>query len=184
MSTPDKSRDGEAFGGVEERELRFNTWDQRPREVRTLFNPAFCGLILARGIAEFTAQSGRSMPFSLTLLILPLTLHKNTRDLVRESKRAYLTAILQDHPEIRVDLAQRTRGLLPYTMEAFAYLMACGAIAVDEQGGITVIEGQIKKTIAGSPETKDCQNVARALGAKLAQLKDRATIYTTLGIRP
>lgn len=161
-----------------------STWDKRPREVRTLFNPAFCGLVLARGIEGFSAQSGRPMPFSLTLLILPLSLHKNTRELVIQAKRAYLTSILQEHPEIRVDLAQRARGLLPYTMEAFAYLTACGATAVDEQGGISVIDGQIKKTFAGSPETKECQDVARSLGAKLAQIKDRATIYTTLGIRP
>ncbi len=161
-----------------------NTWDERPREVRTLFNPAFCGLVLARGIAEFTDQSGGPMPFSLTLLILPLSLHKSTRELLIESKRAYLTSILQAHPEIRVDLAERTRGLFPFTMEAFAYLTACGAIKVDEHGGITVLEGQIKKTITGSEDTKDCQSVAKALGAKLAQIKDRATIYTTLGIRP
>lgn len=159
-------------------------WDERPREVRTLFNPAFCGLVLVRGIEGFSSQSGRPMPFSLTLLILPLSLHKNTRELLIEAKRAYLTSILQEHPEIRVELAQRTNGLLPYTMEAFAYLAACGAITVDEHGGISVIVGQIKKTVTGSPETKDCQNVARTLGGKIAQIKDRATIYTTLGIRP
>jgi len=161
-----------------------NTWDDRPREVRTLFNPAFCGLVLARGIEGFTAQSGSSMPFSLTLLILPLSLHKSTRELIRESKRAYLTSTLQEHPEIRVGLAERSRGLFPFTMEAFAYLMVCGAIKVDEHGSITVLDGQVKKAITGSQDTKECQSVAKTLGAKLAQIKDRATIYTTLGIRP
>lgn len=160
------------------------TWGQRPREVRALFNPAFCGLVLARGIEGFANEAGRAMPFSLTLLILPLCLHKQTRELLKDANRSYLTNILQDHPEIRVDLAQRTRGLFPYTMEAFAYLMACGVIAVDEHGGIEVLKGTIKKTLVGSDETKECQTVARALGAKLARINDRATIYTTLGIRP
>jgi hypothetical protein len=160
------------------------TWDKRPREVRTLFNPAFCGLVLARGIEGFSGQTARPMPFSLTLLILPLCLHKRTRELLNEAKRSYLTSVLQEHPEIHIDLAQRTRGLFPFTMEAFAYLMACGAIAVDEHGGITVLEGRVKKSITGSQDTRECQTVARALGGKLAQIKDRATIYTTLGIRP
>jgi hypothetical protein len=124
------------------------------------------------------------MPFSLTLLILPLCLHKRTRELLKDANRSYLTNILQDHPEIRVDLAQRACGLFPYNMEAFAYLMACGTIAVDEHGGIAVQKGQIRKSIAGSQDTKDCQVVARALGIKLARINDRATIYTTLGIRP
>lgn len=159
-------------------------WNQRPREVRTLFNPAFCGLILARGMEGFIEAANRPMPFSLTLLILPLCLHKRTRDQLKEANRSYLSSILQDHPEIRVDLAQRARGLLPYTMEAFGYLMACGVITVDDAGAITLKCEMVRKSLVGSQDTKDCQTVARSLGKKLALISDRVTIYTTLGVRP
>jgi hypothetical protein len=159
-------------------------WNQRPREVRNLFNPAFCGLVLARGVEGFTETANLPMPFSLTLLILPLCLHKRTRDQLKEANRSYLSNILQDHPEIRVDLAQRTRGLLPYTMEAFGYLMACGVITVDDAGAIALQGENVRKSLIGSQDTKDCQTVARSLGRKLAVLNDRITIYTTLGIRP
>ena len=159
-------------------------WNSRPREIRNLFNPAFCGLVIARGVEGFTETANRPMPFSLTLLILPLCLHKRTRDQIKEAHRAYFTKILQEHPEIRVDLAQRARSLLPFTMEAFAYLMACGAIIVDDSGSIGVRENTVRKSIVGSQDTKDCQTVARSLGRKLALINDRVTIYTTLGIRP
>lgn len=159
-------------------------WNRRPREIRNLFNPAFCGLVLARGVEGFTETANRPMPFSLTLLILPLCLHKRTRDQIKAARRAYFTKILQEHPEIRVDLAQRARGLLPYTMEAFAYLMACGAIVVDGSGSIGVRGNTVRKSIVGSQDTKDCQMVAHSLGRKLALINDRVTIYTTLGIRP
>lgn len=155
-------------------------WNQRPREIRNLFNPAFCGTVLARGIEGF----GRPMPFSLTLLILPLCLHKRTRDQIKEARNSYFTKILQNHPEIRVDFARRARGLFPYTMEAFAYLMYCGAIEIDDNGYVILRENVMRKTISGSQDTKDCHSVARSLGKKLALLNDRATIYTTLGIRP
>lgn len=159
-------------------------WNLRPREIRNLFNPAFCGVILARGVEGFTQEVNRPMPFSLTLLILPLCLHKRTREQIKQMQRAYFTKILQEHPEIRVDLAQRARGLLPYTMEAFAYLMSCGAIDVDESGCIALRDNAVRKSIAGSQDTKDCQTVARSLGRKLALINDRVTIYATLGIRP
>jgi hypothetical protein len=159
-------------------------WNERPREIRNLFNPAFCGLVLARGVEGFTEEVSRSMPFSLSLLILPLCLHKRTREQIKEGNRSYLTKILQDHPEIRVDLARRARGLLPYTMEAFAYLASCGAVDVDESGCVALRNNTVRKSIAGSQDTKDCQTVARSLGRKLALINDRATIYTTLGIRP
>ena len=161
-----------------------NLWNQRPREVRILFNPAFCGLVIARGVQGFDETVNRPMPFSLTLLIPPLFLHKRTRDQFKEANRAYFTKTLQEHPEIRVDLARRARGLLPYTMEAFAYLMSCGAIDVDDAGCISLKEKTIKRLITGTQDTKDCQTVARALGRKFALINDRATIYTTLGIRP
>lgn len=160
------------------------SWNRRPREIRNLFNPAFCGLVIARGVEGFTETADHPMPFSLALLILPLCLHKRTRDQIKEARRAYFTKILQEHPEIRVDLAQRARGLVPYTMEAFAYLMACGAIIVDDSGSIGVRENTVRKSIVGSQDTKDCQTVARSLGRKLALINDRVTIYTTLGIRP
>ena len=159
-------------------------WDERPREIRTLFNPAFCGLVLVRAIEGFTAEANRPMPFSLTLLILPLSLHQRTRNIFKQNNRSYLTSILQEHPEIRVGLAQRTRGLFPYTMEAFAYLAAYDVITVDENGGISVCDNRVRKSVSGSDETKDCQTVARTLGGKFSRINDRATIYTTLGIRP
>lgn len=159
-------------------------WNERPREIRNLFNPAFCGLVLARGVEGFTEQVCRPMPFSLTLLILPLCLHKRTREQIKEANRAYFTTILQEHPEIRVDLARRARGLVPYTMEAFGYLMSCGVIDVDEFGCVAIRSNTVRRTIAGSQDSKDCQTVARSLGRKLALINDRATIYTTLGIRP
>lgn len=161
-----------------------NPWNQRPHEVRTLFNPAFCGLVLARGVEGYVEEVDRPMPFSLTLLILPLCLHKRTREQIKDANRSYLTKILQDHPEIRVDLAQRARGLFPYTMEACGYLMACGVILVDASGAIALKDETVRKTVVGSQDTKDCQTVARSLGRKLALLNDRVTIYTTLGIRP
>lgn len=159
-------------------------WSVRPREVRNLFNPAFCGVVLARGVEGFSEAANRPMPFSLTLVILPLCLHKRTRDQLKEANRSYLTNILEEHPEIRIDLAQRARGLFPYTMEAFGYLMACGVVTVDDAGEIALRDKTVRRAIGGSQDTKDCQTVARSLGKKLGLLNDRATIYTTLGIRP
>ncbi len=59
-------------------------WNQRPREIRNLFNPAFCGLVLARGVEGFSETTNQPMPFSLTLLILPLCLHKRTREQIKK----------------------------------------------------------------------------------------------------
>ena len=65
-------------------------WDQRPFEIRNLFNPAFCGLILFRALHGYEEEDSRGMPFSLSLLVLPLCLHKESREVIAGSPRSYL----------------------------------------------------------------------------------------------
>lgn len=159
-------------------------WNVRPRELRNLFNPAFLGVIMLRAIHEYGNEDGKPMPFSLCLLIPALSLHKDTRDTLKKGIRTYFVKIVDDNPQLLVELPDRLRGLFPYTMDAFGYLLAQDAIVIDENGHITAVEGSVQKTISGTQETQDCQKVARALGRKFAQISDRATVYTTLGIRP
>ena len=52
-------------------------WDQRPFEVKNLFNPAFCGLVLFRALQGYEEENPDGMPFSLALLVLPLCLQKS-----------------------------------------------------------------------------------------------------------
>lgn len=51
-------------------------WDQRPFEIRNLFNPAFCGVVLFRAMQSYEEENSQGMPFSLALLVLPLCLQK------------------------------------------------------------------------------------------------------------
>jgi hypothetical protein len=49
-------------------------WDQRPFEMRNLFNPAFCGLVLFRAMQGYEEEDPNGIPFSLSLLVLPSVL--------------------------------------------------------------------------------------------------------------
>ena len=160
------------------------TWQLRPPEIRTLFNPAFCGLVLAHGIKGYVHYTKLPIPFSLSLLILPLCLHKRTREQILKHKQSYLTKIIEMHPEIRINLASRTKGLFPYAMEGFAYLMNSGFIKVDKGGGLVLIKGKVGNELKGSQDTQDCQRAAILIGKKFGKVKDRVTVYTTLGIKP
>lgn len=159
-------------------------WDQRPFEIRNLFNPAFCGLLLHRALTGYEKHDDRGMPFSLTLLVLPLCLHKQTREVLAENNRSYFLKIASDHPEFSVGFAQRASDLLPFAMEAFGLLMQLGTIQVSPDGRLRVASEKVRKGDTGTDETIACQRVARFLGKEFARIGDRATIYTTLRVRP
>lgn len=159
-------------------------WDQRPFEIRNLFNPAFCGLVLFRALHGYEEQDARGMPFSLSLLVLPLSLHKDSREVIARSPRSYLLKTTEKNQQLMVGFADRATQMLPYALEGFGLLMERGCIAVAKDGRIQTVPDTVRKTVSGTAETVSCQKVARILGREFARIADRATIYTTFGIRP
>lgn len=159
-------------------------WDQRPIEIRNLFNPAFCGLVLFRSFSSYDDEDPRGMPFSLSLLILPLCLHKESRDLLVRSNRSYFLKIVSSHPQLLVNFGRRAADMLPFTFEALGLLMQLGVFEVNANGRLKALQEGVRKTVSGTPESIACQRVARFLGKEFARVADRATIYATLGVRP
>ena len=159
-------------------------WDQRPFEIRNLFNPAFCGLILFRAIKGYEEEDSSGMPFSLSLLVLPLCLHKESREVIAASSRSYLLKITEKNQQLQVGFADRASTMLPYTFEGFGLLMERGCISITDDGRLQTISNKVRKTVIGTSETKSCQRVARYIGKQFACIADRVTIYTTFGVRP
>ena len=159
-------------------------WDQRPFEVRNLFNPAFCGLILFRALHGYENEDARGMQFSLSLLVLPLCLHKDSREVIAGNPRSYLLKTVEQNQNILVGFAERVTHMLPYAFEGFGLLMERGCIDVADNGRIRIVQRKVKQTFDGTAETIECQNVARIVGRQFARIADRVTVYTTFGIRP
>lgn len=159
-------------------------WDERPIEIRNLFNPAFCGLVLFRAFCGYEEEDQRGMPFSLALLILPLCLHKSSRDILLQGNRSYLLKVVSNHPELLVNFGSRASDMLPFAFEALGFLMQFGAFEVDASGRLRAVQNGVRKTPSGTVESIACQRVARFLGKEFARVSDRGTIYTTLGVRP
>ncbi len=155
-----------------------------PFEIRNLFNPAFCGLVLFRGLNDYEDEDARGMPFSLSLLVLPLCLHKDSREVIANSPRSHLLKTAEKNQHIMVGFADRVTQMLPYAFEEFGLLMERGYIAVADNGRIQTVPKMVRKTVDGTAETVVCQKVARIIGREFARIADRATVYTTFGIRP
>ena len=159
-------------------------WIDRPIEVRNLFNPAFCGLVLFRAIVSFSIEDEKGMPFSLSLLVLPLCLHQSSRETLQRANRSYFLKVAAEHPELQVGFSRRCTDMLPFCHEALGLLMHCKALTVNEDGRLLPNPTGVRKTINGSDESKACQRVAAFLGKEFARIGDRVTVFATLGVRP
>ncbi|MBY3091707.1 hypothetical protein HFO72_12955 [Rhizobium laguerreae] len=160
------------------------SWHQRPIEIRNLFNPAFCGLILSRAMTGYEEDDNCGIPFSLALLILPLCLHKETRSILAKGSRSYFLRAVETHPEMLIGFPRRTTDMMSYTFEALGLLMKLGCFEVTETGRLKSIEKRVRKSVIGTPESVEIQRVARFVGKEFARISDRVTLYTSLGIKP
>jgi hypothetical protein len=139
---------------------------------------------MMRSLEAYEAEDARGIPFSLSLLILPLSLHKGSRDVFALSSRSYLLKTIEDNPQLLVSLAERITEMLPFTLEAFGLAMQMGCFQVTSEGRLISKPKTTKKAITGTEESINCQRVARLLGREFARIGDRVTIYTAFGIRP
>jgi hypothetical protein len=159
-------------------------WDKRPIEVRNLFNPAFCGLLLYRAAVGFQELDARGMPFSMSLLILPLVLQKHSREVIQRGNRNYFLRIVADHPELQVGFAQRCTEMLPFTFEALGVLHSVGTLSNVGEGRLIMGPEGVRKTVSGTDESKAAQREAKFIGKEFAGIGQSSTIYATMGIRP
>lgn len=155
-------------------------WTDRPREEAALLNPAFCGRLLLVALTEY-GEAG--MPFSVSFLILPLVLHKRTRDALPDTIRTSIPIWLQKNPDVRVGFDRRAAGLAGYTREALSFLVLHKKITT--AGSLLVPLLHILKDKAPeSEEIKECLRKARFVGRWLARGGTPATLFALFGIRP
>ena len=159
-------------------------WSERPFEVRNLYNPAFCGLLLARAVAEYQKEQDRRMPYSLSFLVLPFVLHRASREILAAKIRSRFLKVLGDAPELLIDFPARAVAMRPFTQEGFGLLMQKGCLDVSEDGRVSLRPNSVVRTVKGSDEAKQCQSVALYLGRHFARVDDRATLFASLGVRP
>lgn len=158
-------------------------WNKRPKEIASNFNPAFCGELVYYALEEYQKCGNNSLPMVLLPLILPIVLHKETRDAIGSS-RTQMSVWLHQNPEVRINFASRVSNLLEVTLETYVFLLYYKVIEV-ENGEIVLKNKLIKrKNTELHEETKACIDKAKIIGRWFAKHNDIATIYFMWGVKP
>jgi hypothetical protein len=161
-------------------------WDERPSEVATLLNPAFCGEILRSSIAAYSKITSEGMPFSLLYLVLPIVLHSKTRSMIAVQNRQ-LHIWLKDHPVLKIGFAERARDLVPITREAVMFMLQFNTLSFDNTGNLRAQTSRPRTQLSqsiGSAEVSACYRTAGVVGRWFARAGTPATVYAMWGIRP
>ena len=96
-----------------------NVWNKRVPEIAYLLNPAFCSSIIYHVILEYQKKAKRGFPFTLIYLILPIILHKSTRE--RITSRTNMVVWIQRSPDVLVGFSERAKSLVPFANESVEF---------------------------------------------------------------
>lgn len=158
-------------------------WKDRPPETANLLNPAFCAETCRRVVSAYSSRGSEPFPSSLLYLVLPLLLHRQTRDEIGERTRQRMHAWLQDRPHLRVGFADRVRRSAPSTIEALSFLICTRAARIDASG--LVLQGYTPASM--SQRRDDVAQIFKksaVVGRWFADAGTPEAIYTMWGIRP
>lgn len=86
---------------------------RRPTEREALLNPGFIALVLANAASGHTERTDRAMPLALCFLVVPIVLHRSTRQALPRRVTTKPGAWLDAHPVLRAGFAMRARSLAP-----------------------------------------------------------------------
>lgn len=167
-------------------------WDNRAQEELALFNPSFCATLLwcaAEGAThvENATNLTHGPESELLYLVLPLVLHRVTRDALPRDTRTSLLTWTNSNSLLCLLLAERARVLVPFTREGLNFGGRYSLLRWDRQ---TVVanssfkkknEGYAKKS---TTEVQDCIRRASFVGKWFQRTGDASTVMAILGVRP
>lgn len=162
-------------------------WTSRPTEERTLLNPSFCSCLLWKASVGYESPFHALLPFDISFLVLPMVLHRETRESLPKAVKTSLAVWVENNPLARSRIAGRARTLVPFTKEALMYGGIHGLFKM--QGGAIAANPEWRKRIAtdlkdSTDEVQSCAKRAEFVGKWLASSGNSATVMAILGVRP
>ena len=159
-------------------------WEDRPTEIAYLLNPAFCGRILYHAIKAYAEQTSRPLPFPLIYLILPLVLHRKTRERIKSVTQMQIW--IQRNPDVLVGYAERAKSLVAITNEAIEFLLQSGVLSLTNNAELQIVRLLSSQGINQftNDEIKESINKSTHVAKWFSRGGTVETIYASWGVRP
>jgi hypothetical protein len=160
-------------------------WNDRPPEIAHLFNPAFCGLMLREGVLGYMEVHPGGLPYPLAFLLLPIVLHKSTRESLPSTTATKMHPWIQQHQEARVGFSERCAAVTAYTREAILFAADANLLTFSQAGTLQAPRLRLRRLPwPNDSESATCRQRARFVGRWLAGAGNNATIFAMWGVRP
>jgi len=156
-----------------------SAWTDRPQVAATLLNPALIATLESVAAHEYERTARQAMSWPLAFLVVPLVLHRPTRQALPRDTRTHLVTWVSRNPLLRAGFPARAKSLAPIVREGLRFGLRHGVLSA-ENG---LIRGSLR------PDTSQGQlaellRTAGLVGRWLAKTTEPSTAFALLGIGP
>ncbi|MEU7590769.1 three component ABC system middle component [Micromonospora sp. NPDC049230] len=157
-------------------------WNDRPPITAAMLNPALVAAILATAADGYRKESDRAMPWPMAFIIVPLVLHRGTRQALPTSVRTHLATWTSRNPVLRAGFPPRAQGLVEPVKEGVRFGLTHGALTLEGNA----LRGRTRrpKGFQMPDELADILRRASFVGRWLAKIDNTATVFAVLGVTP
>jgi hypothetical protein len=155
-------------------------WSARSRIPAALLNPAVLAAVVAAGAGGYERETHIPMPWPLSFVIAPLTLHRGTREALPSTLATHLGAWVSRNPVLRAGMPLRARALVEPVREGVRFGLRHGLLAAEDGGAL-------RQGIAGPrpPDIGDIRDILRKAtfaGRWFSRMEQPGTVFALLGI--
>lgn len=161
-------------------------WAERPAEEARIFNPAFCGELIGRTICEYHRTRQAALSMATAFLVLPLTLHRPTREVLPGRANTAFAGWVAEHAALLAELPERARRLRPVSREALLFALRHQLLALDG-GGLVPGAKPVRlsaRLAVGTDEVSAVRSAAGLLGRWFAGQGTQTSILQGMGVAP
>lgn len=159
-------------------------WEVRSPTIAAMLNPAMIALLVSTAAWAYArSSSGKGIPPEFVFLLVPLVVHRRTREELPGNTNSHLTKWITDRPIIQAGFPNRARGMVPFVREGLRYGMRVGQLRLGADG---LLYGESRRT-ADLPAGSELESLVRAsalLGRWLAKVGNSTTIFALFGVKP
>lgn len=148
-----------------------------------MLNPALTSLLLSAAAYGHKRVSDQGMPFEYSFLIIPMCLHRGTREQLPANTNSHITKWIADRPIVQAGFPGRARSLTPYVLEGLRYGLTVGQLLMEDDGRLL---GSSRRTdsLEGNPELAELVRAAALVGRWLSKAERPVTIFALFGVTP
>lgn len=162
-------------------------WSEGSLEERVLLNPAFCAHLLWHFAAAGSEDGRRQLTFAESFLVLPMVLHRSTRESLPRTTRTSLSVWLDENSSWQTSVAARVKTLMPFTKDALLFGGMRQFIRLENDTVSADLSWRKRVNAAlrvSTDEAQACAKKANFVGAWFSEAGSAMTVLALIGVRP